>query len=56
VGVREYWIVFPGDRIIECFELINGIYTKTGVYTEVDEIPIQIFPGHFLSGKEIFES
>ncbi len=54
VEVKEYWIVFPLDKIINCFTLVNGKYMLSGVYTEEDQIPVKILEDLVLDGKEIF--
>lgn len=54
-GVPEYWIIFPGDQIVECFLLENGIYKKSGVYAEDQAVPVHTLPGLELKVPEIFE-
>jgi Uma2 family endonuclease len=54
-GVKEYWIIFPNDQIIECFFLENGAYKKSGVYAEDAVVPVLSIPGLELKVEEIFE-
>jgi Uma2 family endonuclease len=54
-GVKEYWIIFPNDKIVECFVLNNGTFKKSGVYAESALIPIHALPGLELKLEEIFE-
>ena len=54
-GVKEYWIIFPNDQIIECFLLENGTYIKSGVYAEDVLVPVHSIPGLDLKVEEIFE-
>jgi Uma2 family endonuclease len=35
-GVKFYWIIDPAIRILEAFELHNGLWTNTGSYDEND--------------------
>ena len=42
-GVREYWIIFPKEEIIQANFLKNGKYELSGIYTKGEEIPVQIF-------------
>ena len=55
-GVHEYWIVFPGDRIVETFYLENRVYKKTGVYAEDAMVPVRTLPGLEILVTEIFEN
>lgn len=52
-GVLEYWIIFPGDQIVECFVLENGVYKKSGVYAEDQVVPVRTLPGLELRVLEI---
>ncbi len=54
-GVREYWIIFPNDQIIECFLLKNETYKKSGVYAENALVPVHSLPGLEIKVEEIFE-
>ena len=54
-GVREYWLVFPNDKIIEILVLGFGGFGLPKVYTELDKMPIHIFISMVISGKEVFE-
>jgi Uncharacterized protein conserved in cyanobacteria len=43
-GVREYWVVHPGDKTVMIFSLSEtGEYGKPKVYAEKDEIPVNLF-------------
>jgi len=44
-GVKEYWIVFPNEEIIQAYFLKQNRYESTGVYTKGQKIPVQIFEG-----------
>lgn len=55
-GVREYWVVFPTDRVIQCWILRDGVYQKSGNYTDQGKIPIQSLGGVELDLAAIFES
>jgi len=54
-GVKEYWVIGPGERFVECFVLENGTYKMTGVYGEDEVLPMHILPGVEMSTIEIFE-
>ena len=45
-GIKEYWIVFPTDNIIQVFKLNKKkIYGKPEVYSEEDKIKTPILEG-----------
>lgn len=54
-GVREYWVIGPGERFVECFVLENGTYKRSGVYGEDAIVPVHILPGVEMPAVEIFE-
>lgn len=43
-GVREYWIVFPKDKIVEMYVLVDEKYTREGAYTEDEIISPSVSP------------
>ncbi len=45
-GVREYWTVFPYDKMVNVFLLDeSGKYQLVGVYAEDSKVPVNIFNG-----------
>ncbi len=55
-GVREYWTVFPHDKMVNVF-LLNesGKYQLVGVYAEDSKVPVNIFNGELeIDLAEIF--
>ncbi|HRP23817.1 Uma2 family endonuclease [Thauera sp.] len=44
-GVREYWLVHPGDRTLTVYVLENGEYGRPEIYELKDETPIGVLPG-----------
>ena len=40
-GVREYWIVSPGDRSVEQYVLENGRFTLRGVYYQYPDFMLE---------------
>lgn len=54
-GVREYWVIGPGERFVESFVLENGAYKRSGVYGEDAIVPVHILPGVEMPAVEIFE-
>lgn len=54
-GVKEYWIVFPNEEIIQAYFLKKGKYESVGVYTKGQKMPVQIFKGELeISLDDIF--
>ena len=54
-GVKEYWIVYPGDQNIAVYHLHNGAYVLHAEYAEPSEIPVATLPGFSLQWSEVFE-
>ena len=44
-GVREYWLVHPGDRTLTVYALIDGQYGRPDIYELKDHTPIGVLPG-----------
>jgi len=56
-GVREYWVVFPKEKVINVF-IINqqGKYELVGMFAEDAIVPVNIFNGELqIDLKDIFE-
>jgi len=46
VGVKEYWLVYPLERIVEVFSLgADGRYGRPGLYNETDALHLSLLPG-----------
>ena len=54
-GVKEYWIIYPNDRIIEMFILDNGKYKRAKAYTEDDVISPVTIPDLEIVIAEVFD-
>lgn len=55
-GVQEYWIIFPGERIVTVHTLSNEkIYTTPEYFTEEDILTTPVLPGFEVSIREIFK-
>ena len=56
-GVREYWVVFPENKMIEQFVLDeNDVYQLKGIYTEDGLITPFLFPELEVDLADVFES
>ncbi|EHQ89802.1 Uma2 family endonuclease [Desulfosporosinus youngiae] len=55
VGVKEYWIVEPEVKIVSVFVLQeNGRYGRQEVYSEEDQITLNIIPDLTIDLKPVF--
>ena len=56
-GVREYWVVFPENKMIEQFVLDeNNVYQLKGIYAEDGIITPFLFPELDVDLLDVFES
>jgi Uma2 family endonuclease len=56
-GVKEYWVVYPGDSSVIVFILNEGKYPDEGLLYELSRtaaIPVGILPGCEIELKNIF--
>jgi Uma2 family endonuclease len=53
-GVKEYWIVFQNDEIVQVFDLVRGKYKLRKTYSNDSVIPVGIFKDLKIDLKEIF--
>jgi len=54
-GVKEYWVVYPMDEMIEVYLLVNGTYVLDKKYLEDDTIDVKTLEGLTIDLKEIFQ-
>lgn len=54
-GVREYWLVHPGDRTLTVYVLENGQYGRPEIYELKDETPIGVLPGVSIAWDALVE-
>lgn len=55
-GVKEYWLVYPGENTIEVFTLNNGSYGESVLYDENDTVTVSVAGGFNVVVKEVFEN
>lgn len=54
-GVREYWVVFPLDNVIQVFCAdADGKYGEPTVFAEEDVVAVQVLEGLTIALSEIF--
>lgn len=54
-GVREYWIVHPGDQTIAVFQLKAGKYQFKKFYVKGDIVPCDLFRGLKIDSTKVFK-
>lgn len=55
-GVLEYWVVFPGEKMVLAHQLDeNGRYQVAAEYAEPGPMPVAVLPGLATEWSEIFE-
>ena len=55
-GVREYWIAFPHEQVIQKFVLENEKYENIGTFARGDKIPVHIFNNELVIDlNDVFE-
>jgi Uma2 family endonuclease len=43
VGVKEYWIVYPDDKMVEIFLIgLDGRYGRPGIYSETNTVRLNV--------------
>ena len=54
-GVKEYWLVLPGDKAVTIYRLgADGRYGKPDVYTADDEVPVEMLGGLTVRLSDVF--
>lgn len=53
-GVKEYWIAYPLEKMIEVFWLEGNRYQLVKKYVDQDKVPVNLFPGCELSLADVF--
>ena len=54
-GVREYWLVHPGDRTLTVYALDNGQYGRPEIYELKDATPVGVLPGVSIAWDALVE-
>ncbi len=55
-GVKEYWIVLPGERVIEVWCLKDGKYTLHSIAVEKGEVESCVLKGLKVKVEEVFKA
>tara|TARA_B100001245_G_C22847611_1_gene407406 strand:- start:494 stop:1117 length:624 start_codon:yes stop_codon:yes gene_type:complete len=54
-GVKEYWVVYPGEAVLEIYELQSGKYLSTGKFVKEDVVTSKVLPGLEIKLSEVFQ-
>lgn len=54
-GVKEYWVVYPGEKVIQIYTLENGSYKALKPITVSDKAQSALFPAMSFAAEEIFK-
>ena len=54
-GVQEYWVVYPGEAVLEIYELQDGKYVSKGKFVKEDVVTTKVLPGLEIKLSEVFE-
>lgn len=54
-GVKEYWIVDPGEKTVEIYSLKEGVFVITQSYTEKDVLKSPMLLGLEINLTKVFE-
>ena len=52
-GVREYWVVYPDNKTVSTFILIDGRYVASE-YADTDTVPVHVLEGCMISLPDVF--
>lgn len=54
-GVREYWLVSPGDRIVTVYRLgANGTFGRPDMHGDSETVEVGLFPGLAIDLAQVF--
>jgi Uma2 family endonuclease len=55
VGVNEYWLVYPDDKLVEVFSLgTDGRYGRPDIYSEKNTIKLKVLPDLTVNLNPVF--
>ena len=54
-GVKEYWIVYPGDKVLEIFYFEKRKYSRSKKYLPGDLVISEVLSGLTLNVNDVFE-
>lgn len=54
-GVEEYWVVYPGENILEVHVLENNKYVLNQKYGREDKVKLHIFPMLEIDLEDVFD-
>ena len=53
-GVKEYWVVFPQEKTMLVYTLVNGSFTSSRLMVAGDVVTSSVLPGFSMDIEELF--
>ncbi|MEQ9307593.1 MAG: Uma2 family endonuclease [Marinoscillum sp.] len=54
-GVQEYWVVYPGECVLEIYDLQHGKYISRGKFVREDVVESKVLEGMQIKLLDVFE-
>lgn len=54
-GVQEYWVVYPGECVLEIYDLQHGKYVSRGKFVRENTVESKVLRGLKIELSEVFE-
>ena len=54
-GVQEYWVVYPGENVLEIYDLTDGVYVSRGKFVREDTVTSNVLKGLEIRLEDVFE-
>ncbi|WP_258104650.1 Uma2 family endonuclease [Marinoscillum sp. MHG1-6] len=54
-GVQEYWVVYPGENVLEIYDLTDGKYLSRGKFVKEDVVTSDVLKGLKIKLEEVFQ-
>ena len=54
-GVKEYWVVYPGENVLEIYDLIEGRYVSRGKFVRENAVDSNVLKGLKIELSDVFE-
>ncbi|MEP0367532.1 MAG: Uma2 family endonuclease [Cyclobacteriaceae bacterium] len=53
-GVQEYWVIYPGENVLEIYDLKDGKYVSRGKFVKENTVTSDILKGLEIKLEEVF--
>jgi len=55
-GVKEYWVAYPHDQVVNVFLLAQGKYQFAGIFTADQQVGVSLFNGLLIDLSRVFQA